>query len=358
MKKYPFNESEIKRLYTLPGSSSRAGRPVYDGPVSVKENLLRIAFHHAPVFMPDYRSVISFNPRVIPDNEARGYVIDGSDNPQHTEGFKDMFGINWIYIPIAFGSMVQPGEPLFDDINEWKDKLVIPDVDSWDWQKQIELSREYLDNPYLPIEPMILTGFFERMISMMDFENAAVALIDDEQKESCHEFLDMLVDVYCKIVDRMILHFNIDGILLHDDWGSQKAPFFSLNTVLEMLVPHMKKFADYVHSKGLFFNLHSCGMVEPLIPAMIEIGVDMWSGQSMNDMKKLYDLYGDKIMIGVDSPEIYSGMPHEEIEQKAKEFVDEFVQPGKIALISKDAPIFDDYFFDCVYRYSRIKLSE
>ena len=309
MGKYPFSESEMQRVYTLPGNSTRAGRPIFDGPVSVAENLRRIVFQHDPVFMPDYRAVVPFNPRVLPDNEARGYVIDGGDNPQHTEGFRDMFGINWIYIPIAMGAMVQPGKPLFDDINDWRDKLTIPDVDAWDWEKQAELSRAYTANPYLPVESMILTGFYERMISMMDFENAAIALIDDDQKEACHEFFDMLVGVYCKIVDQQIAHFHVQGILLHDDWGSQRAPFFSLETVREMLVPHMKKFADYLHAKGLHFNLHSCGMVEPLIPAMIEIGVDMWSGQEMNDEKKLYELYGDKIMIGVKPPKVTADMP-------------------------------------------------
>ena len=44
-----------------------------------------------------------------------------------------MFGINWLFIPVAGGSMVEPGNPLMTDMNEWEEKVVWPDIDSWDW---------------------------------------------------------------------------------------------------------------------------------------------------------------------------------------------------------------------------------
>ena len=37
-------------------------------------------------------------------------------------------------------------------------------------------------------------------------------------------------------------------------------------------------------------------MNEPLVPAMIECGIDCWCGQPLNDKYKLKKLYGDRII--------------------------------------------------------------
>ncbi|MBQ3165842.1 MAG: hypothetical protein IJC01_00740, partial [Clostridia bacterium] len=84
----------------------------------------------------------------------------------------------------------------------------------------------------------------------------------------------------------------------HDDWGSQRAPFFSLDTCMEMIVPHIKKIVDFCHSKGLWFQQHSCGKNEMLVPAYIAAGVDLWCPQPMNDIVKLVKEYGDKLLFG------------------------------------------------------------
>ena len=269
-----------------------------------------------------------------------------------------MFGINWIFVEVAGGSMVEPGNPLMHDMNDWKEKVVWPDVDSWDWKGQAELSREFTSNQELALVPTIMTGYFERMIPMMDFEGAAMALIDEEQQDAVHEFLDRLAELYCRIIDKYVEYFPIDGICVHDDWGSQRAPFFSLDTVKEMLVPHIRKVTEHAHSKGLFYDMHCCGQVENLIPAMIEAGVDSWSGQPMNDKGKLYHQYGREILIGVDTPDIPEDMPEETVYEIARKYAEEFLQPGAPAMIGFNSQILNPVFFEAVYRYSRERLAE
>ena len=43
----------------------------------------------------------------------------------------------------------------------------------------------------------------------------------------------------------MISHYmeglTIDGVMFHDDWGSQRAPSFSPATCREMIVPYLKR---------------------------------------------------------------------------------------------------------------------
>ena len=56
---------------------------------------------------------------------------------------------------------------------------------------------------------------------------------------------------------------------------------------------------DFLHSKGKFCDLHSCGQNMKQVPNMIKAGWDSWCPQAMNDTAKEYELYGDKIIIGV-----------------------------------------------------------
>ena len=87
-----------------------------------------------------------------------------------------------------------------------------------------------------------LNGFgFERLISFMGFEAAAMALVDEEQQDALKELFDRLSDLYCRIIDKCCEAYDIDGFIIHDDWGTQRAPFFSFDTGRELLVPYMKK---------------------------------------------------------------------------------------------------------------------
>ena len=95
----------------------------------------------------------------------------------------------------------------------------------------------------------------------MGFEDAAVAIIDEDQQDALKELFDKLSDLYVKLVDKFVEYYNVDGFLIHDDWGTQRAPFFSVDVGREMLVPYMKKVTDL---KGrpllLFVNPWSIGM--------------------------------------------------------------------------------------------------
>ena len=92
----------------------------------------------------------------------------------------------------------------------------------------------------------------------------------------------------------------IDGVLIHDDWGTQNGPFFSLETAMEMLVPYLKRVVDYIHSEGMYYEQHSCGNCTKLVPAYIAAGVDVWAPQPMNDLDAILDMVeGSRLHIGM-----------------------------------------------------------
>lgn len=290
MSKQIFSEDELNVIGTY-GNYCKLNTPI-----TPKENMLRAIHHQDPLWIPLKSDEVIFCPRIIPDNVARAWVMEANpyDGPV---GGKDMFDIIWDYIPAVGGSMVRPGKPALEDISEWKTVLHFPDVDSWDWESSARENHEFLkDDRY--IVSWIFTGMYERLISFMDFEGAVVALIDEDQQEYVHEIFQALTDLNIKIIGNMKKYYDIDAVFFHDDWGGQKAPFFSPDTCREMIAPYIKQIVDFCHSINVIFDLHSCGKIEAMVPVMIECGIDKWAGQPLNDKQMLIEKYGDKILIG------------------------------------------------------------
>ncbi len=355
MMKIPFDEKEMEILKEIPsGFDFLPPMRVYNRPISNKENWKLLYREKNPVWVPYDIENTFFSPMVIPDNKVRALVVSAEEfDPETQAGGPDMYGTEWVYQPEQQGSMVVPGKPRIEDMNDWKEIITRPDIDSWDWEGSAKINKEYVNENGYYVVFQILTGWFERLISLMDFAEAALALIDDEQKDAVHEFLDAASDDMIKIIDKVGQYFpEVDGFVIHDDWGGQASPFFSQETAMEMLVPHMKKVIDHIHSKGMFAELHSCGHSESRVEAFIAAGWDAWCPQPMNDCAKLYEEYGDKIIIMMDP-----GMPEDPTEEEqrecAREFARKYCKPGKIALPGGERFIFYQAFEEEFYRETR-----
>ncbi|MPW24377.1 methyltransferase [Alkalibaculum sp. M08DMB] len=358
MKKTPFDPKELKVVREEPNFFGNTN-PIYDFPISLRENFKR-TLEKEPVWECAGIETFLFCPSVIPDNIARAFVIEANMMPPQ-DGI-DMFGIPWEYVPSTTGSMVRPGNHLLIDANDWKEVIKFPDIDSWDWAGSAKANNDtFLNNDKFNNAWQINGWWFERLISFMGFEGAAEALIDDDQKDAVKELFEATTDLACRIVDKFVEYYNnIDGITVHDDWGSQRSPFFSQATGQEMIVPYMKKLTDHIHSKGLYADLHSCGHIESRIQCFIDAGWDSWTPQDMNDTMKLFEDYGDKICLGV-IPKQYDPATTSEEEQRAyaKEFAEQVCIPGKSSFLSLyGASVLTLPYREELYKQSRTILSQ
>jgi len=299
-----------------------------------------------------------FCPMIMPDNIARGFVIETEVLDPKDFGGKDMFGIEWEFVPTVGGSMVRPGNPFAVDANELLEKVVWPDLDQWDWEGCAKRNADYFqqENCYVS---WLLTGWYERLISFMDFENAIMALYDEDQKDAVHKFFDRLTNLYLDYFERFTTYFpQVGGFFIHDDWGSQKETFFSPALAEEMIVPYMRRVTGFLHSKGKFCEMHSCGQNMKQIENYIKAGWDIWQGQPMNNTRELYEKYGDQIILGVYTEGFNPDADEETQRAAAREFVDTFMKPGKPAVLNFLDPAFGSIAFtDELYRYSRLRAS-
>ena len=351
-----FDPKELTVIEELPGFFGGPSTPVYSFPATPKEAFTAL-LRREPIWQITGMESRLFTPKLLPDNVARAFVLESEPfDSQTLGGGKDMFGIEWEYIAQVGGSMVRPGKPFLEDANEWREKLVWPDIDSWDWEGAAKRNNDsYLaSNRYNNC--WIQNGWYERLISFMDFEGAIMAMFDDDQQDAVKELFDRLSDLYIRIIDKYVAYFpKIDGFCLHDDWGSQKETFFSPALAGEMIVPYMRKVTDFIHSKGKFCEFHSCGQLLKQVPNMIEAGWDYWGGQAMNDTQKIYELYGDKIIIGV-IPDMFDPATTSEAEQRAaaRAYADKFCRPDKPSFLNHySAAILTPAFREELYIRSR-----
>lgn len=291
--------------------------------ITSRENWLRFLRGETPQWMPLVSEVQFIHPAIVPDNIARGAVMENQKVSHDQFGGPDMYGVQWVYDPVVGGSMEAPAvPPILKAIEDWPDVIHFPDIDSWDWEGAAARNRDYLSPDRLR-STTIFTGIFERLISFMGFEEAAMTLIDEDYAEELGELLTKLTDTNIKLIEKMKQYFDVDLVCFHDDWGGQLSPFFSLQTCREVLVPHLKRVVDYCHSHGILLELHSCGHNDALVPAMVEAGVDAWCGQPMCDKFALWEQYGEKLAIGIN---FSSGDP-QTVEAEVRQIIQR-VRPG------------------------------
>lgn len=358
-----FDEKELKIIKEIPGFfPGMPSTPMFDFPVTMREAYIA-AMNKNPIWQLTGMESNIFAPSVNPDNIARGMVMEKDAVSPPNEYVKDMFGIEWIFVPEAGGSIERTDVPrLMDDANDWDKVIKFPDIDNWDWEKSAKLNNGTYLTPDKFNIVWIQNGFwFERLISFMGFENAATALIDDDQKDALHALFEATTDLGIRLVDKFVEYYdNIDGFTIHDDWGAQRSPFFSYDTAQEMIVPHMKKIVDHIHSKGLIADFHSCGNIETRIQCMIDAGWDSWSPQDMNDIEKLYKEYGDKIILSV-VPDLFDPEDTSEEDQRAAaaKFVDKYCDCNKPVNFSfAGMSVLTPVYREELYKLSRIKFSK
>jgi uroporphyrinogen decarboxylase len=125
------------------------------------------------------------------------------------------------------------------------------------------------------------------------------------------EWIADMVRVYAALlVDLMEMLFaeagEPDGIWFFEDMGFKEHAFFSPDMYRALIQPAHRLTMQYAHSRQLPVVCHSCGMVEPLIPGLIEAGIDCLQAIEVKagmDLNKLYHLYGDQIAFigGIDT---------------------------------------------------------
>lgn len=151
---------------------------------------------------------------------------------------------------------------------------------------------------------------FECMHPVCGHENMLMGMALDP------EWVSDMVMTYAKLtveLQRMLFEQEgyPDGIWYYEDMGFKLKPFMSPTMYKEIIQPGHIYTINFAKQHGLPVVMHSCGFVEPLLPGMIEAGIDCLQVIEVKagmDLLKLHRLYGDQIafMGGIDVRALYS----------------------------------------------------
>jgi Uroporphyrinogen-III decarboxylase len=96
---------------------------------------------------------------------------------------------------------------------------------------------------------------------------------------------------------KLLCDLGVDVIYDGDDVGMQKGMMMSPQLWRRFLKPRYERLAQVIHKRGAFFMFHSDGWIEPIIPDLIEVGVDLLNPVQPEcmDPYRLKEAYGDKL---------------------------------------------------------------
>jgi hypothetical protein len=151
------------------------------------------------------------------------------------------------------------------------------------------------------------------------------------EKENLKRLVDACTDVAVYQAD-VLSRCGVNGVIIYDDWGLQDRLYLQPEIWREIWKDAYARLIDYLHSRGMKFFLHSCGMIRSIIDDLVEIGVDVFQF----DQPAIYD-YDDlsRVMYGkatLYSPaDIQRVLPtgnKEFIQAEAKRMMDAFSHGG------------------------------
>jgi len=90
-----------------------------------------------------------------------------------------------------------------------------------------------------------------------------------------HELLDRITD---SLLARLAVYRQVleaECMWLSDDYGAQSQLLMSPDAWREFIRPRLARITEAVHEAGFQFVLHSDGAIGPVIPELVELGVDL-----------------------------------------------------------------------------------
>ena len=151
---------------------------------------------------------------------------------------------------------------------------------------------------------------FECMHPVCGHEYMLMGMIEDP------EWIEDMVDTYATLtVELQKLLFEQegypDGIWYYEDMGYKGSPFMSPAMYRELIKPGHIKTIGYAKELNLPVIMHSCGFVEPLLPDMIDAGIDCLQAMEVKagmDLLRIHKNYGKQIALmgGIDVRALYS----------------------------------------------------
>ncbi len=255
------------------------------------------------------------------------YAMEGITHTVNGESHTDEWGINWVY---GYGFNQIGHHPLATATREEMLAFRFPTDHIEDFMGHMQPLLRDRDEYFLGCD--ISPCAFEMYWRLRGMEPAMIDVVDDPDlaetmMNRCIDFSIQLGEVACE-------RFPLDWLWTGDDIASQTGMMISPRTWRKMIKPGLKRVFDVGKSRGLPVAYHCCGALRPIIPDLIEIGLDVLnpiqSSSPGMDPLELKREFGDRLafMGGVDTQYLLPNGTVDEVRQATAALLEGMTMDG------------------------------
>jgi uroporphyrinogen decarboxylase len=153
-----------------------------------------------------------------------------------------------------------------------------------------------------------------------DFENWMMTLACEP--DYVHRLYERLVDTWIENLKRFVdaVEERVQIIQICDDFGTQQSLFLSVEMFRRLVMPHYQRGLEWIHEHtDMKVLLHSDGAIFPLLPSLIEMGVDIINPVQTSaagmDPVRLKREYGDRLTFWGGSLDCQKTLPYGTVDE-------------------------------------------
>jgi len=182
----------------------------------------------------------------------------------------------------------------------------------------------------------------ERSYLLVGYENFMMYMATDP--DFVGELMDRITDFHVGLAHRFV-ELGLDAVRTGDDFGTQLSMQVEPGLWRKLYKPRLARMWQVYQDAGVTVMHHSCGCVEPIIPDMIEIGLEVLHPVQplAMDIEELARKYGDKIAFhgGIDTQQLLPFGTPGQIKDAVKHCIDTLGANGRY-VIAPSQEIMDD----------------
>ena len=239
-------------------------------------------------------------------------------------------------------------------------------IEDFDWPEPARYvdpaqCREVVENtpPGRAVLAVIWSAHFQDACAAFGMENALMQMYAASEMFKAvigkiTEFYLQANEIFYKATDG-----RLDAVLIGNDFGSQTGLMLSPDAIREFVWPGTAQLVNQAKSFGLKIIHHSCGAIRPIIPDLIDIGVDvihpiqaLAAGMEPQGLK---NDFGDKISFcgGLDVQQLLINGTRDQVYKKVIELKEIFptgliISPSHEAILPDIPPENIEAMFDAI----------
>ncbi|KPJ84354.1 MAG: hypothetical protein AMS17_16395 [Spirochaetes bacterium DG_61] len=186
---------------------------------------------------------------------------------------EDEWGVIWEYGGTVSASGIPVGHPLKN--LKQLENYVFPDpYGEGRFEGFDKIIKDYPDK-YLWATYILL--LFERLYCLHGYNETLMDLLVD--LDTIEVLLDKILDFQLNLIRNLGDSYRgkVHAFASTDDWGTNTTLIINPELWREVFKPRYARIVEEVHQQGMDFWFHSDGMIEEIIPDLIEIGVDVFN---------------------------------------------------------------------------------